>query len=209
MTTDYKAILDGYREKLLVYEKDTDWKLHKDDGELKLSTKRSREFDGIIYRSDFIFNTSPEKAVELTADLAFVLKINKHLAELEVVESYDDNIVVFRSVSKSVMMGLISPREFINVMQKYKFDDRNVYCVYHGNVEHPKCPEKPDLIRAISYPSGRFIYAIDGEPNKCRVVGFSQSDAKLFPQKLVEQFTPGSITTHIKTTMQLINEGKV
>ncbi|XP_077984730.1 stAR-related lipid transfer protein 5-like [Glandiceps talaboti] len=206
---NYQAILDDYLSNLLVLESDKDWKLMKESNGIKLFSKPSPIFDGIVYRAEYTFNASPEKIFEMTADLSLIQKTNKHIAEMQIIELIDDNTKVFRTLTVSMMMGLISPREFVSVFQAKTLTDREGYCVYHGAVEHPHCPVVNDYVRAITYPTCRFIFPVEGDPNKARCVGFNQSDIKLFPQTLVEQLTPSTMISHIKSIMKLVDEGSI
>ncbi|XP_077984793.1 stAR-related lipid transfer protein 5-like [Glandiceps talaboti] len=207
---DYEAILDNILTKLQVYISDTDWKLKSNSDGVKLFCKPSREFDGVIYRSEFTVNASPESVYSFTSNLDNLKRINELLEVVDITEVIDENTKVFRTLSKSVMLGLISPRELINVVRcaKMSDSDKDYYCVYHGHVDHPKCPVLDGYVRGIPYPSGRFIFPVEGDPNKTHVIGLTQSDIKLFPQTLVEQVTPKTIVNHVKTTMKLINAGK-
>ncbi|XP_077984787.1 stAR-related lipid transfer protein 5-like [Glandiceps talaboti] len=221
---DYQAILDDCLEKVLVYRNDNDWKLSIESlytGKRFYEASRERATSVKVlelnaqtspkwraYRSEYTVNASPERVFNFSSNLEHVKRINNHLAELEIIEVIDENTRVFQTISKNLMMGLISPRELITILRCTQISDSNnyYYLIYHGHVDHPKCPVVDEYIRGIPYPSGRFIYPVEGEPNKSSVIGISQSDVKLFPQTLVEKLTPKTIVSHIKTSINLMSE---
>ncbi|XP_077870626.1 stAR-related lipid transfer protein 5-like [Saccoglossus kowalevskii] len=207
--TDYRALADIALEKVLSYASDgSGWIFHKNTDGIKLYYRPSPEFNGILYKTDFIFNASPKNVYDFTRDMGLLQKLNNNIEETQILEMMDD-MAVTRFVLASQLMGLVSPREFINVVSWKEIPEQNAYTVYNNNVEHASYPIVPEFVRGTTYPSGRLLYPVEGEPNKCRVIGFSQSDIKLSPQTLVDKFAPGMIIGHIKKTMKLINTGQL
>ncbi|XP_077984729.1 stAR-related lipid transfer protein 5-like [Glandiceps talaboti] len=121
------------------------------------------------------------------------------------------NTRVYRTLSESAMMGLVSPREFINVIQEKKFTDSkgDFYRIYHDHVDHPRCPVSSGHVRGIGYPSGTFIYPVEGDQNKSFVITFTQQDVKLFAKTFVEMMIPRTLVNHIKQMMRLVNEANL
>ncbi|XP_070565892.1 stAR-related lipid transfer protein 6-like [Ptychodera flava] len=199
--TDYNAIMDQTIKKLWEYlEDDKDWKHLKTSGDLVVHQKQSDVFDGILYKIERTMNVSPQRNIDLSFDWKFMETADKDAKGIELIERIGgpDNLHIVRTVSDSAMFGLISAREFITMPGVRHYPEKSLRVLAHVSVDHPKCPEDKKFVRGVVYPSGRFVYEIAGQPNKCRLVEFSQNDPKLsVPKMIAEQAAAGIIKSKI------------
>ncbi|XP_070565891.1 stAR-related lipid transfer protein 5-like [Ptychodera flava] len=210
--TDYNGIMDQTIKKLWEYhEDDKDWKHLKTSGDLVIYQKKSDAFDGILYKIERTMNMSPQRNIDLSFDWKFMETADKGVKSIELIEHIGgpDNLHILRSVSDSAMFGLISAREFITMPGVRHYPEKSLHVLAHVSVDHPKCPEDKKFVRGVIYPSGRFVYEIAGEPNKCRLVEYGQNDPKLsIPRIILDQAVPGIIKAkidHFNTALEKLD----
>ncbi|XP_006817347.1 stAR-related lipid transfer protein 6-like [Saccoglossus kowalevskii] len=187
---DYKAIAGETIRIVLNYVDDDEWTVHKTTKEGKVSYKKSREWDGYVYRIDTTMDCSPRTAQEIVFNKDKHLKWNKNQKEITILKTIEEGCEVRHSSSPSAMMGLISPRDFCNIFGTASFPEKDLIIVYYQTVQYETCPPRDKYVRAINYPSGTVIFPIEGEPDKCKAVVITQFDAKLRPKSLAEKFYP-------------------
>ncbi|CAK9292840.1 unnamed protein product [Gordionus sp. m RMFG-2023] len=143
--------------------------------------KQSLDYDGNIYKLECQLNAPPEIVFEYVFpqkhnDMSFRLTWDKNLEMLEKIEIIDKDTFITRAYVKGGLMGLLSPREFVDVTKITKRD--NVICFTSHSVTHDKCPlqNSNSYIRGFNYPCGIFCFSIPNEPNKTRMVKFIQAD---------------------------------
>ncbi|XP_070571573.1 stAR-related lipid transfer protein 6-like [Ptychodera flava] len=187
---DFKAIADDCAASVLQYSEDNDWTVHKTTKNGRVSYKKSRDWDGYVYRCDFEVDTSPVNVLELITNIEKHLKWNKNMKEIFVLTSLSEDIQIRHSISPSAMMGLISPRDFCTVIGKVRYPDKNTSMVHYTSIEYDHCPETSKYVRGHNYPSGTVIRTAEGDPDKSIVVNITQFDAKLRPRSLAEKVYP-------------------
>uniref|UniRef100_A0A8C6VKU4 StAR related lipid transfer domain containing 5 n=1 Tax=Naja naja TaxID=35670 RepID=A0A8C6VKU4_NAJNA len=121
-------------------------------------------------------------------------KWDDNVSKLVVVESINNNVCVLRTTTPSVLMNMISPREFLDVVLVQQNEDGSKMTVA-TNVEHPLSPPQPNYVRGLNFPCGCFLVPVPGDPNKTHLLSFFQTDlGGSIPQKIIESFFPRSIT---------------
>ncbi|XP_077996515.1 stAR-related lipid transfer protein 6-like [Glandiceps talaboti] len=198
---DYQAIADETCKNVVAYYDDTDWIEHKTTKEGRVSYKKSRDWEGQIYRCDFTVAASPQKVEMLLTDIPQHLKWNKNMKEIEKIMDISEDLQMRYTVSPSALMGLISSRDFCTLLGTSRIPDRNMTMIYFKSIEYEKCPSVDKYVRAVNYPSGSIIKPIEGEPNKSDVVNITQFDAKLRPRSLAEKVYP-SVLLEYATYLQ-------
>ncbi|XP_077984929.1 stAR-related lipid transfer protein 5-like [Glandiceps talaboti] len=215
-TADYRALADATVQKLLSYECDSEgWRQMKCTDGIKIHIRKSKEFDGGMMKLEYTINTSPEKLLELAFDFDWLKSIDDRLANLEVFEMIDpsERLQLIHSVSGKLLLGLVSPREFVTLVGSRHFPEKNAILLFHTSIEHPKIPVIKERIRAETYASGRFMYKVNGEPNKVRCLEFAQTDAKIsIPKIVLETMAPKAatkrLTDFITNVEKRMKEGK-
>ncbi|XP_070533273.1 stAR-related lipid transfer protein 5-like [Ptychodera flava] len=196
---DYKAIAEDAVKILLDYEtKIKDWKHYKTKNGVTMSYRVSNEMDGYIYKSEYVLDAPVEKVVDLTVDNDKHLKWDTGVSKLETIETLDEHTAIVRSLTPSFLLGLISPREFIDILGLREFPERNTTFIFFVGVEHPKCPELDGIVRGKNYPSGTFLSPVVGNENKTQALDFVQFDVNLSPKKLADQVSSTGIFDYIR-----------
>ncbi|XP_006628690.3 stAR-related lipid transfer protein 5 [Lepisosteus oculatus] len=195
-TMDYKHIASTVADNLLNCSKDqTGWKVCKKTNEVTVHWRPSTEFPGNLYKGVGAVNGSPEKVwgcLEPVPD-GLRVKWDNNVKRFELIEKIDDNVSVCRTVTPSAAMGLISPRDFVDVVLVKQYEDGTITS-NATNVEHPDCPPKPGYVRGYNHSCGCFCVPIPGEPNKTQLLSFFQTDLGGFlPRSVVDSFFPSSM----------------
>ncbi|XP_070564610.1 stAR-related lipid transfer protein 5-like [Ptychodera flava] len=200
---DYNDKIEETIRKLWEYSNDeNDWKHLKTSSDLVIHQKKSDVFDGTLYKVERRMNVSPQRLIDLFYDMEFLKVAEKGTKSVDLIETIGgpDKAMITRTVTDSALFGLVSAREVVALSGVRYYPDKKVHVLVSVGISHPKCPEdQKNLVRVITYPSGRFIYAVDGQPNWCRLVEFAQSDGKLsMPKVVVEQAAPGAIKDKVE-----------
>jgi len=195
--TDYKAIGQSFLGKVIDYEARDDWKLYKTSKDVNVYTKPSPDFNGTLHKTVYDIDASPEKCLDLVLDLEKHAKFDSAIKEMSLIERINEDVIVMRSTSPSMMAGLISPRDFIDIMGVDRQPDKNLIIAYYGSVEHCEYPEQKGFVRGMNYPSAIFLRAVDGSPNKTHAVNIVQFEGHLSPKSLVEKFIPNLQITFV------------
>uniref|UniRef100_A0A3P8V4Q1 StAR related lipid transfer domain containing 5 n=1 Tax=Cynoglossus semilaevis TaxID=244447 RepID=A0A3P8V4Q1_CYNSE len=116
-------------------------------------------------------------------------------------ELYVENILlsptqgtsICRTVTPSAAMGIIAPRDFVDVVVVKQYGDGSISS-NATNVTHVSCPPQPGYVRGFNHPCGCICVPVSGEPNKTQVYTFFQTDlGGLLPRSVVDSFFPSSM----------------
>ncbi|XP_002741019.2 stAR-related lipid transfer protein 6-like [Saccoglossus kowalevskii] len=128
--TDYKAIADGVIEKLFDFEKATDWIKSKETKEIKISYKQSQDFDGRMFKCEYVIDAPVEKVVDVIMDLEKHLKWDSSVKTITSVEKIDEEMGVFYTVTPSYLAGLISSRDTCDLIGVRHIPAKDIYVIY-------------------------------------------------------------------------------
>uniref|UniRef100_A0A8C7WZ33 StAR related lipid transfer domain containing 5 n=1 Tax=Oryzias sinensis TaxID=183150 RepID=A0A8C7WZ33_9TELE len=104
--------------------------------------------------------------------------------------SSPQDVSVCRTVTPSAAMGIIAPRDFVDVIAVRRYED-GTFSSNATNVVHPSCPPQPGFVRGFNHPCGCFCVPVAGEPNRTQVLSFFQTDlGGLLPRSVVDSFFP-------------------
>ncbi|ESN91670.1 hypothetical protein HELRODRAFT_69957, partial [Helobdella robusta] len=113
------------------------------------------------------------------------------IKELQEVERFNPDLAVIRTITKNAFGGLISPRDFTDLVVNVK-NDKYLSTNAQG-VQHPSCPACSDFVRGTNHPCAIICYRVPGEPQKTRVVSYIQTDLSgMLPKTLVENALPSN-----------------
>ncbi|XP_017554994.1 stAR-related lipid transfer protein 5 [Pygocentrus nattereri] len=197
MIMDYEGKANSVAELLLSYSRDqSGWKICKKTSEVVVSWRPSAEFAGNIYKGEGIVNGSPQKVWEcLNPDPnGLRVKWDDNVKKFELLEQVSSDTTVCRTVTPSAAMGIISPRDFVDVILVKRYEDGTITS-NATNVSHPACPPQPGYVRGFNHPCGCFCVPVPGEAGKTQLISFFQTDlGGLLPRSVVDSFFPASMT---------------
>ncbi|XP_077173969.1 stAR-related lipid transfer protein 5 [Paroedura picta] len=192
----YRAAAARAAEQMQLYREDlSGWRSCKRTNEISISWKPSTEFHGNIYKLEGILPAKPEAVLRCIKpeDGGLREKWDKNVKELLIIERIDDNICITRTITPSALMKIISPRDFLDVVQ-IKQDENGTILSAATNVEHPECPPAPGYVRGRNYPCGCFCSPVPGDPGKTQLLSFFQSDlCGNLPHSIVDSFFASSL----------------
>ncbi|XP_053304187.1 stAR-related lipid transfer protein 6 [Spea bombifrons] len=200
---DYPKIAADVSRKILSYSEDTvGWKTGKTSKNVVVSWKPSNEYSGNIYRGEGIVEGTPEKIIPFLYLPEYRTKWDKALQSYSLLEQIDKDTVISQSLTHSYGMGLISPREFIDVTHIKKYDG-GVITTNSISVEYPTCPVSPSYVRGFNNPCGYVCSPLPENPAQTRFVVFIQPElGGLLPRSVVESALPNNV-------INLINDVRV
>ncbi|XP_048471673.1 steroidogenic acute regulatory protein, mitochondrial [Rhincodon typus] len=200
---NYRAVADTVAEKLLGYSRDdTGWRVCKRTNEVCVSWRPSSEYSGNLYKGEGIIKAAPKDVWECLKPVPEGprVKWDKNVKSFELIEMINDGlsghlqtVSVCRTVTPSAAVGLISPRDFVDVILIKQYENGTISS-NATHVEHPNCPPKPHYVRGFNHPCGCFCAPIAGEPLKTHLTMFFQTDlGGYLPQSVLESFFPSSM----------------
>ncbi|XP_078386599.1 stAR-related lipid transfer protein 5 [Cetorhinus maximus] len=193
---NYRAAADAVAEKLLSYSKDqSGWRVCKKSNEVCVSWRPSSEYSGNLYKGEGIIKATPQAVWECLKPVPDGLRVkwDKNVKVFELIAAVDATVSVCRTVTPSAAVGIISPRDFVDVILIKQYED-GMISSNATNVEHPNCPPKPHYVRGFNHPCGCFCAPIPGEPQKTRLTTFFQTDlGGYLPQSVLDSFFPSSM----------------
>ncbi|XP_018426473.1 PREDICTED: stAR-related lipid transfer protein 6 [Nanorana parkeri] len=210
---DYKKMADEVSQKVLSYLKDdSGWKLAKSSGKITVSWKPSNEFSGNLYRGEGIIEEVPEKIIPFLYSDEHRKKWDKDLKFYSILEHIDQDTVIGHTITHSYGMGLISSREFVDLIHIRRYDG-GVVTTNSVSLEYEKCPVTSDRIRGFNNPCGYICSPLPENPAHSKLVVFIQTElGGLLPRALVESALPsniiGLITNVREGTKKFVQDGK-
>jgi len=160
----------------------------------KVYKKPSSDYNGVIHKAEFDIDASPEKCLDLVADPTKHANMDRGIKDMTMVERMDEDFVVLRTTTEKLMGGLISARDFVDIVGV----DRTIHkqmIMYYGNIELPQHQVQRGFVRGITYPSAFTFKAVNGNPNKTHAAIIYQSDIKIFPAFLIGKLMPSILVT--------------
>ncbi|KAE8297653.1 StAR-related lipid transfer protein 5 START domain-containing protein 5 [Larimichthys crocea] len=121
-------------------------------------------------------------------------QVGQQREKFELVEQITEDISICRTVTPSAAMGIIAPRDFVDVILVKQYEDGTISS-NATNVTHASCPPQSGFVRGFNHPCGCICVPISGEPNKTQVFSFFQTDlGGLLPRSVVDSFFPSSMS---------------
>lgn len=114
-----------------------------------------------------------------------------------------------RACTASAMLGLISPRDFVDLILVRETDE--CFSTNACSVELDEFPEEKKYVRGWNYSCGVLVIKFPSDPNKCKLVSLIQPDIKgMLPKNVVESAIPGSMVEFFtKLEEALKKDGKI
>ncbi|KAL5482232.1 hypothetical protein EMCRGX_G022531 [Ephydatia muelleri] len=188
--SEYIRIVEETKQMVMQYAQE-DWPLLKQSNGVEVTSTQSPGSPVRIYKAVGELNASPPVVFDYAAPPGFGTireKWDKTVKRWEVLKTVTENVKVLRSESFSALMGLISPRDFVDVVMAERSDDISFTC--GRGVDYPH-PEDPAYVRGMNYPSAMLCFAAKGKPATTRMVLMVQTDPRgSIPHKLIETAVP-------------------
>ncbi|KAH3843391.1 stAR-related lipid transfer protein 5-like [Dreissena polymorpha] len=180
------------------YKEQEGWTLSKKtkDG-ASIFYRHSKEFDGYLYKGECVYDAPPQTVFNYVDPLpdSHRGQWDTAVKHIETVEwLVKDKLRVNRCCTDSAMMGLISPRDFVDLIINKETD--SYISTNAVSLRYSKCPEEKKYVRGWNYPCGLICEKVPGEPNKTKLISLIQPDiGGMLPRSLVDSAIPGSMTT--------------
>ncbi|XP_068121150.1 stAR-related lipid transfer protein 6-like [Hyperolius riggenbachi] len=151
---DYQKLADDVSQKILTYYQDSSgWKVVKSTKGITVSWKPSNEYSGNVYRGEGIIEEVPEKVIPYMYLAEYRRKWDKAVKSYSLVDRIDQNTVVSHAITHTYGFGIISSREFVDMVHIRKYDG-GVISTNSISIEHEKCPITSSHIRGFNNPCG-------------------------------------------------------
>ncbi|XP_072166947.1 stAR-related lipid transfer protein 5-like [Diadema setosum] len=193
---DFNEQADEVAKRALEIYNDTDWKVARSTKEIKVMYKKSSEFDGHIYRAECTIDAPPEKIIHyiLPSPKGLRGEWDKNVKESQVLETINENLIIARSATHSAAMGLISSRDFVDLITVRRYPSQGIVATSSRSVERKDRPPCDGYVRGINYHGGTFCSPVEGETSKTRVINIVQTDlCGMLPQSVVESALPKNL----------------
>ncbi|XP_078800969.1 stAR-related lipid transfer protein 5 [Oryzias latipes] len=174
---------------------ETGWVVCKKSNLVVVSWRPSSEFPGKLYKGEGLISASPDRVWECLKPEPDGLRVkwDANVKKFQLLEEMSQDVSVCRTVTPSAAMGIIAPRDFVDVIAVRRYED-GTFSSNATNVVHPSCPPQPGFVRGFNHPCGCFCVPVAGEPNRTQVLSFFQTDlGGLLPRSVVDSFFPSSM----------------
>ncbi|MEE6457859.1 hypothetical protein FKM82_000075 [Ascaphus truei] len=197
---DYQKIAADVSQKILLYSQDTTgWKLTKSTKNVVVSWKASNEYAGNIYRGEGVIEETPDKIIQFMYLPEYRSKWDKALQSYSLIEHIDEDTAICHTVTHSYGMGLISSREFVDLIHIKKYEGGVVTTNF--SVEYANCPVSTSHVRGHNNPCGYVCSTLPENLAHSKLVVFIQPElGGLLPRSVVESALPSNLVNLINDT---------
>ncbi|KAM4744142.1 stAR-related lipid transfer protein 5 isoform 2-T2 [Anableps anableps] len=126
---DYEQKAKAVADCLLSYRRDeSGWKVCRKSNDVVVSWRPSSEFPGNVYKGEGIVSGSPEKVWECLKPVPNGLRVkwDSNVKKFELLEQIKEDISICRTVTPSAAMGIIAPRDFVDVILVKQYEDGSI-----------------------------------------------------------------------------------
>ncbi|KAM9318250.1 stAR-related lipid transfer protein 5 isoform 2-T2 [Pholidichthys leucotaenia] len=137
---DYEDKVRLVADSLMSYRREeTGWKVCKKSNDVIVSWRSSSEFPGNVYKGEGIVSGSPEKVWECLKPVPNGLRVkwDSNVKKFELLEQITKDISVCRTVTPSAALGIIAPRDFVDVVLVKQYEDGAISS--NENPTKPRC----------------------------------------------------------------------
>lgn len=182
--TTTETLMDYYEES------DCDWHVVDKTSFCLIKSRKSKEFNGLLYRAEGIVPVPPKQVFEIMRPEAYfdgsALEWETSIKRTELVEKVTDNVLVMRSTTHSFLSGVISSRDFVDVINMTKIGESRFTAA--ASIDYPLTEGH---VRGKNYTIGVIASPVPGEPDQCMLTRFLQTDpGGCMPQYLADSVVP-------------------
>ncbi|KAK1891495.1 StAR-related lipid transfer protein 5 [Dissostichus eleginoides] len=126
---DYEHKAKAVGDCLMGYKTDeSGWKVCKKSNDVVVSWRPSSEFPGNVYKGEGVISGSPEKVWECLKPVPNGIRVkwDNNVKRFELVEQITEHISICRTVTPSAAMGIIAPRDFVDVILIKQYEDGTI-----------------------------------------------------------------------------------
>ncbi|NXO03179.1 STAR6 protein, partial [Rhinopomastus cyanomelas] len=198
---DYKKIAEEVADKILSYSQDTSgWKVIKVSKNVTVSSKPSQEYAGNLYRGEGLIEEVPRKIIPFMYLPEYRSKWDTTLRSYKLLEKLDQDTGIYHSVTRSYGMGLISSRDFVDLLHVKPYPG-DVLTTNSVSVEDSRCPPSPSCVRGYNKPCGYVCSPLPENPEHSKLVVFIQPElGGMLPVSVVESALPATLISLITDT---------
>ncbi|XP_072037432.1 stAR-related lipid transfer protein 5-like [Amphiura filiformis] len=194
---DYVQIIEDTRTKLLAIINDEEgWQKCQNVSKILITSKKSSYFQGNIFKAELEIDAPFDKVAKTWAPKPRGVREDwdKSVTSSDCLKDINEELMIIRTVTPSAAMGLISSREFIDlIMLRYEEDGETAMTV-GLSVEYPGYPEKDTLVRGKNFPCGAIFRKIDAGRSRMTYIGHTSIEGSV-PISLVEAALPSNMKT--------------
>ncbi|KAF3833361.1 hypothetical protein F7725_027026 [Dissostichus mawsoni] len=192
---DYEHKAKAVGDCLMGYKTDeSGWKVCKKSNDVVVSWRPSSEFPGNLQGGGG-YQWQSEKVWECLKPVPNGIRVNgttmsKGLSLWN--KSQRCHISICRTVTPSAAMGIIAPRDFVDVILIKQYEDGTISS-NATNVSHPSCPPQSGYVRGFNHPCGCICVPISGAQQNPGVQLLPDRPGGLLPRSVVDSFFPSSM----------------
>ncbi|XP_064817142.1 stAR-related lipid transfer protein 5-like [Oncorhynchus masou masou] len=207
---DYQNTANAVGDCLLSYTKDeSGWKVCKKSNDVIVSWRPSTEFPGNVYKGESVVKGSPEKVWECLKPVPNGLRVkwDNNVKKFELVEQVTENVTVCRTVTPSAAMGIIAPRDFVDVILVKQYEDGTITS-NATHVNHPNCPPQSGYVRGFNHPVAASVSHLWGAKQNTAVQFLPDGPGGFLPRSVVDSFFPSSMVEFYSNLAKAIKSFK-
>ncbi|KAJ8415628.1 hypothetical protein AAFF_G00426080 [Aldrovandia affinis] len=169
-------IADNISQKVWSYHQDeSGWTLAKNSKDITVFWKPSGEYGGNLYRGEGIIEDIPENIIPFMYMPESRMKWDKALKSYSILEWIDEDTAICHTVTHSYGMGLISSRDFVDLLRIKRYDG-GIVTTNSISVDYPQCPPSSAHVRGHNNPCGYVCSPLTENPGHSKLVVFIQPD---------------------------------
>ncbi|XP_006626710.1 stAR-related lipid transfer protein 6 isoform X3 [Lepisosteus oculatus] len=198
---DYHQSAEELAQKIWSYNQDVSgWTVAKNSRNVTVSWKPSGEYRGKLYRAEGIVEDTPDNIIPFMYLPEYRIRWDKALKSYTLLERIDENTAICHTVTHSYGMGLISSRDFVDLIRVKRYEE-GIITTNSVSVDYAQCPPSPAHIRGHNNPCGYVCTPLPKSPGHSKLVVFIQPDlGGILPQSIVESALPNNLINLINDT---------
>ncbi|XP_029638405.1 stAR-related lipid transfer protein 5-like [Octopus sinensis] len=170
------------------------WKVIVDKPNVIVSSRKSTEFNGNLYKAEGIIEASPDTVFQYLDPSPDSLRLqwDKRMAGIECLEVLSPNLKIARMYTGAEVINIISPRDFVDLIFNVENDKFIATCAV--SIEYSKCPPVADFVRGFDHPCALVCIKVPGDANKTNLLSLLQPDLRgRLPTEIVDSAMPNSL----------------
>jgi hypothetical protein len=204
---NYTEVTERTRKTVMSYAQEQ-WPVIKSSSGVEVSFYENANTDtpGKVFKAVGIVRAPPATTFEYILPGALRLHWDKQVKSCEIVTMVEEGTAILRTLSNGAAMGLISPREYLDLVAISRNTETGLHLSYSTGIDFPY-PEDPSYVRGINHPSTMMCFPLDSDPNCTKLVYAFQTDLKgMIPPKLIDATLPSIQVTFFKNLRKAIKE---
>ncbi|XP_055351023.1 stAR-related lipid transfer protein 5-like [Paramacrobiotus metropolitanus] len=174
----------------------TSWTKVKETKDCTVYSRPSDDFKGHnLYKAEGIIPAAADKVFAFAypgVERPRRKEWDSSITDSRVIEKPTPDIDIILSHTAPALMGIISAREFVDLIKVTSEPDRIFTAAV--SIDHPNIPHSKNHVRGFNYPQSIFCYRIPGKPNETRFVQYVQTDLRgMLPSSAVESAIPSAM----------------